>query len=206
MLDRPVDYDEAWALQRALHARVVAGGAATVLLLEHVSVYTAGSRTQVEDRPPPTTEVAVIDVDRGGRITWHGPGQLVAYPIVPLPSPVDVVGHVRRLEQAVMDACSTFGLETARVDGRSGVWVEGTRKVAAIGVRVSRGVAMHGVAVNVSPDLSAFDLIVPCGLADAGVTSLSAELGTPVPLDEFAVALEQCLRDVLQPTLGDSYV
>ncbi|MFM9135794.1 MAG: lipoyl(octanoyl) transferase LipB [bacterium] len=196
---QPVDYERAWDLQRALHDEVVAGAADdTVLLLEHEPVYTAGRRTEPLDRPFDGTPV--IDVDRGGRITWHGPGQLVGYPIVRLPDPLDVVAHVRRLEQIVIDSCAVAGLETMRVEGRSGVWVDadarGTqRKVAAIGVRVARGVTLHGFALNCDCDLGAFDRIVPCGIRDAGVTSLTAELGRPVTVNEMMPTVEdQVLR------------
>lgn len=188
---RRIPYIEAWERQRALHADVVAGRTPpTVLLLEHEHVYTAGTRTQPEDLPP--LGEPLVEVDRGGRITWHGPGQVVAYPIVPLRSPIDVVGFVRDLEQALIGTCSTFGVAGSRVPGRSGVWVEGqpARKVAAIGVRVARGVAMHGVALNVVNDLSRFEAIVPCGIADAAVTSLKAE-GADLPQQPLhAVAAE----------------
>src|SRR3982751_2299341 len=180
-----VPYEEAWEMQRQAHARRVDGkGPDTLLLLEHPSVYTAGKRTLPHERPFDGTPV--IDVDRGGKITWHGPGQLVGYPIVRLPDPVDVVAHVRRLETALISVCAEFGLATEQVEGRSGVWVAADapgsglrpeRKVAAIGVRVARGVTMHGFALNCDPDLSAFGSIVPCGIPDAGVTSLSAALG-----------------------------
>ena len=182
-----VDYEEAWALQRQVHADVVAGVRDdTVLLLEHQPVYTAGKRTNSWDRPlPGATTTPVIDVDRGGKITWHGPGQLVGYPIVRLDAPVDVVAFVRRVEQVLIDVCAELGLDTTRVDGRSGVWVPADvrgpdRKVAAIGLRVSRGVAMHGFALNVDNDLEPFHRIVPCGIADAGVTTLQVELGRPI--------------------------
>ena len=171
-----VPYDVAWDLQRSLHAQRVAGEVAdTCLLLEHPSVYTAGKRTEPWERPADGTPV--VDVDRGGKITWHGPGQLVGYPIVRLADPVDVVAHVRRIEQALIDACATFGVTAGRVDGRSGVWVENA-KVAAIGIRVSQGVTMHGFALNCDADLTAYDRIVPCGIRDAGVTSLSVLTGT----------------------------
>lgn len=190
-----IDYVEAWERQRALaHARAQGMGPDTVLLLEHPPVYTAGKRTEPHDRP--TDGTPVIDVDRGGRITWHGPGQLVGYPIIKLAEPIDVVGYVRLLEAVLIAACGELGLTTERVAGRSGVWVRGRqgkqdRKVAAIGVRVTRGVTMHGFALNCDPDLDAFGRIVPCGITDAGVTSLSAELdrdvtvsdATPVVLD-----------------------
>ncbi|NEK60328.1 lipoyl(octanoyl) transferase LipB [Geodermatophilus sabuli] len=202
-----VDYEEAWARQRELHAARVAGtGPDTLLLLEHPSVYTAGRRTEAHERPQDGTPV--VDVDRGGKITWHGPGQLVGYPIVGLPDPVDVVAHVRRLEDALMAVCAGFGVDTVRVEGRSGVWLTADvpgpgsrlrpeRKIAAIGVRVARGVAMHGFALNCDPDLGAFGAIVPCGIADAGVTSLSAELGRDVTVGEAIDAVEAAMRDVL---------
>ncbi len=196
-----VDYQEAWARQRELHARVVGGtGPDTLLLLEHPPVYTAGKRTMPHERPFDGTPV--IDVDRGGKITWHGPGQLVGYPIVRLPDPVDVVAHVRRMEGALIDVCAGLGVATERVEGRSGVWVRGDdrrpdRKIAAIGVRVARGVSMHGFALNCDPDMSAFGNMIPCGIPDAGVTSLSTELGRDVPVAEVVDAVETAMRAVL---------
>jgi lipoyl(octanoyl) transferase len=200
-----VPYEDAWAQQRELHARRVAGeGPDTLLLLEHPSVYTAGKRTQPHERPFDGTPV--IDVDRGGKITWHGPGQLVGYPIVALTDPVDVVAHVRRLEDALIEVCAGFGLATGRVEGRSGVWVAadapGTgsrpeRKVAAIGVRVARSVTMHGFALNCDPDMSFFANMIPCGIPDAGVTSLSAELGRDVTVAEAIEPVEKAMRRVL---------
>jgi lipoyl(octanoyl) transferase len=196
-----VDYQEAWALQREIHARVVEGTAPdTLLLLEHPPVYTAGKRTLPHERPFDGTPV--VDVDRGGKITWHGPGQLVGYPIVRLPDPVDVVAHVRRLEAALIDVCSDLGLVTERVEGRSGVWVRADargpdRKVAAIGVRVARGVTMHGFALNCDPDMSAFANMIPCGIVDAGAGSLSEELGRDVTVAEVIDAVETALRGVL---------
>ncbi len=193
-----VPYEEAWARQREIHAARVAGeGPDTLLLLEHPSVYTAGRRTEPHERPFDGTPV--IDVDRGGKITWHGPGQLVGYPIVALPDPVDVVAHVRRLEAALIEVCSGLGLATERIEGRSGVWVRADtrgpdRKIAAIGVRVSRGVTMHGFALNCDPDMSAFANMIPCGIADAGVTSLTAELGRDVPVAEVVDAVEAAVR------------
>jgi lipoyl(octanoyl) transferase len=196
-----VPYEEAWAQQRELHAQRVAGEAPdTLLLLEHPPVYTAGKRTEPHERPFDGTPV--IDVDRGGKITWHGPGQLVGYPIVALPDPVDVVAHVRRMEQALMAVCSGVGVATALVEGRSGVWVLADdrgpdRKVAAIGVRVARGVTMHGFALNCDPDMAAFSNMVPCGIPDAGATSLSAERGRDVPVSEVIDAVEAAMREVL---------
>ncbi len=184
-----VPYDEAWRLQTEVHGQVVAGSEDVTLLLEHPAVYTAGKRTEPWERPSDGTPV--VDVDRGGKITWHGPGQVTGYPIVRLADPVDVVAYVRRLEQVLIDVCAELGLETGRVDGRSGVWTpEGARKVAAIGIRVARGVTMHGFALNGDPDLSAYDRIVPCGIADATVTSLSRELGRDVGVDELLPLLE----------------
>jgi lipoyl(octanoyl) transferase len=198
---RHVPYDEAWAVQREVHTAVADGERDdTVLLVEHESVYTAGRRTAAADRPVDGTPV--VDVDRGGRITWHGPGQLVAYPIVRLAQPVDVVAYVRALEQAVIDTCRDLGLATARVEGRSGVWLppddRRERKVAAIGVRVARGVTMHGLALNCDADLAAFGRIVPCGLPDADVTSLTAELGRAVTVAE----VDPLLRTHLERSLA----
>jgi lipoyl(octanoyl) transferase len=196
-----VPYEDAWAWQRQLHQERVAGtGPDTVLLLEHPPVYTAGKRTLPHERPFDGTPV--IDVDRGGKITWHGPGQLVGYPIVRLPDPVEVVAHVRRLEEALISVCAGLGLATERVEGRSGVWVRADargpdRKVAAIGVRVARGVTMHGFALNCDPDMAAFGNMIPCGIVDAGATSLTAELGRDVPVAEVVDAVEQAVRDVL---------
>ncbi|WFE67162.1 lipoyl(octanoyl) transferase LipB [Micromonospora sp. WMMD714] len=196
-----VDYPTAWHEQRRLHAEVVAGERGdTVLLLEHPSVYTAGKRTEPWDRPMDGTPV--VDVDRGGKITWHGPGQLVGYPIVRLPDPVDVVAYVRRTEQLLIDVCAEFGLTAGRVEGRSGVWVPDddrgpARKVAAIGIRVARGVTQHGFAINCDCDLSYYDRIVPCGIADAGTTSLTAELGRPVTVAEVLPVVERHLPTLL---------
>ena len=187
-----VPYDEAWALQQAVHAQVVDGGEDVTLLLEHPPVYTAGKRTELWERPADGTPV--VDVDRGGKITWHGPGQITGYPIVRLADPVDVVAYVRAVEQLLIDVCAELGLTTGRVDGRSGVWTpDGARKVAAIGIRVARGVTMHGFALNCDPDLSAYDRIVPCGIADATVTSLSRELGRDLAPDEVLPLLERRL-------------
>jgi len=201
-----VPYDVAWAEQRRVHAARVAGETPdTVLLLEHPPVYTAGKRTAPDERP--TDGTPVIDVDRGGKITWHGPGQLVGYPIVRLPDPVDVVAHVRRVEEALILACADLGVEATRVEGRSGVWVLGAdgaqdRKVAAIGIRVSAGVTMHGFALNCDCDLTWFDRIVPCGLTDATVTSLSQETGRVVTVAEATPYVEKRLAEVLSPPTG----
>ena len=196
-----VPYLEGWKLQRAIHDDVVAGTRPdTVLLLEHEAVYTAGKRTSSWDRPVDGTPV--VDVDRGGKITWHGPGQLVGYPILRLADPVDVVAHVRRVEQLLMDVCAELGLATIRVDGRSGVWVPADhhgpeRKVAAIGIRVARGVTMHGFALNCDCALDAFGAIVPCGIADAGVTTLSRELGRRVAVHDIVPPVTARLTDLV---------
>ena len=200
---RLVPYPEAWDAQRAVHAGVAAGDLPdTCLLVEHEGVYTAGRRTAATDRPLDGTPV--VDVDRGGRITWHGPGQLVAYPIVRLAEPVHVVAYVRALEEAVIDACARLGLTTTRSEGRSGVWLpsregERPRKLAAIGVRVAKGVTMHGLALNCDCDLDAFARIVPCGLPDADATSLSVELGRRVTVTEVAPLLGDGLTRALTP-------
>ena len=191
-----VPYEQAWRLQQSVHAEVADGAEDTVLLLEHPPVYTAGKRTSPWERPSDGTPV--VDVDRGGKITWHGPGQLTGYPILRLADPVDVVAYVRRLEQVLIDVCAELGLTTDRVEGRSGVWTpDGARKVAAIGIRVSRGVTMHGFALNADPDLTAYDRIVPCGIADATVTSLSRELGRDVTVDEVLPLVERSLPDLV---------
>jgi lipoyl(octanoyl) transferase len=195
-----VDYDTALALQRELAEARVAGGPDTLLLLEHAPVYTAGKRTEPHERPVDATPV--IDTDRGGKITWHGPGQLVGYPIIGLTQPMDVVNFVRRLEDSLIAVCASVGLQTGRVEGRSGVWVPGDgrrpdRKIAAIGIRVARATTMHGFALNCDCDLDAFSAIVPCGIADAGVTSLSAELGRRVTVDDVAGAVADAVCDAL---------
>jgi lipoyl(octanoyl) transferase len=192
-----LDYREAWAEQQRLHEAVVAGDQPdTVMLLEHPSVFTAGKRTEPADRPFDGTPV--VDVDRGGKITWHGPGQLVGYPIVKLPDPIDVVAYVRRVEKMLIDVCAEFGVHAEQVEGRSGAWVRATdggldRKIAAIGIRVARGVTLHGFALNCDCDLANFDRFVPCGIRDAGVTSLSAELGRPVTVADVLPVVERHL-------------
>ena len=196
-----VEYEEALAIQRTIHSEVAAGDRPnTLLLLEHPSIYTAGKRTLDEERPG--NGARVLDVDRGGKITWHGPGQLVGYPIMHLPSAMDVVAHVRRLEDVIIGVCADLGLMTERVKGRSGVWFtdDGVdRKVAAIGVRVAQGVTMHGFAINCNNDRSWFDRIVPCGIRDAGVTSLSEELGREVAVDEVVPLVTTHLHRVFDP-------
>jgi lipoyl(octanoyl) transferase len=185
-----VSYDDGWALQQHLHEQVADGERGdVVLLLEHEPVYTAGKRTEPWERP--TDGSRVVDVDRGGKITWHGPGQLTGYPIVRLTDPVDVVAYVRRLEQVLLDVCADLGLETARVAGRSGVWTtDGQRKLGAIGIRVARGVTMHGFALNCDNSLAPYDTVVACGITDAGVTSLSQELGRDVTVAEVLPLIE----------------
>ncbi len=195
-----VDYVAAWDLQREVAQERIAGGPDTLLLLEHPAVYTAGRRTEPHERP--ADGQPVVDTDRGGKITWHGPGQLVGYPIVGLAEPMDVVKFVRVLEDSLIAVCAAAGLATGRVDGRSGVWVPGSddraaRKIAAIGIRVARGTTMHGFALNCDCDLSAFSSIVPCGIADAGVTSLTAELGRRVTVDDMAGLVADAVRDAL---------
>jgi lipoyl(octanoyl) transferase len=203
-----VDYRAAWQLQRELVDARVAGGADTLLLLEHPSVYTAGRRTLPHERPDSSVRsVPVIDTDRGGKITWHGPGQLVGYPIIGLAEPLDVLNYVRRLEESLIKVCTDLGLEVGRVGGRSGVWVPagGGRpacKVAAIGVRVSRATTLHGFALNCDCDLSAFTRIVPCGITDAGVTSLTAELGRRVGVDDVRSPVAEAVCDALDGALA----
>jgi lipoyl(octanoyl) transferase len=229
-----VDYQRAWDLQRTGHARVAAGETPdTVLLLEHPPVYTAGKRTEPHERPVDGTPV--IDVDRGGKITWHGPGQLVGYPIVRLADPVDVVAYVRRLETAMIGICADLGVQAGVGPGRTGVWIaadpgpDGSsvaptvpapisgvgpigapgsaptpwrrdRKIAAIGIRVARGVTMHGFAINCNPDLAWFGRIVPCGIADADVTSLTEELGREITVADVIPLAQSHLRTALSPS------
>jgi lipoyl(octanoyl) transferase len=200
-----VDYQQAWRLQRRLVDARVAGGPDTLLLLEHPSVYTAGRRTEPGERPVDGTPV--IDTDRGGKITWHGPGQLVGYPIIGLADPIDVVNYVRRLEESLISVCASLGLPAARVAGRSGVWlpadgVRPARKVAAIGVRVQRATTLHGFALNCDCDLSAFGAIVPCGITDAGVTSLSTELGRRLGVRDVRAQVADAVCNVLDGRLA----
>ena len=194
-----MEYVEALELQRALHGEIAEGQREnTLVLLEHPSVYTAGKRTQDHERPHDGTPV--IDVDRGGKITWHGLGQIVGYPIVRLAKPTELVGFVREIETALIVTCLELGLAATRVEGRSGVWVvdsKGERKIAAIGIRVARGVTMHGFALNVEPDLSAFEAIIPCGIEDAVVTSLAIELGRTISVDEVLPIVEKYMYESL---------
>jgi len=199
-----VDYQAAWQLQRELADARVAGGPDTLLLLEHPSVYTAGRRTLPDERPVDNTPV--VDTDRGGKITWHGPGQLVGYPIIGLAEPLDVVNFVRRLEESMIKVCAGLGLEAGRIEGRSGVWVPSdgrrpARKIGAIGIRVSRATTLHGFALNCDCDLHAFSAIVPCGISDAGVTSLTAELGRPVSVADVMAPVADAVCDALDGRL-----
>jgi lipoyl(octanoyl) transferase len=202
-----VDYQAAWELQREQADARVAGGRDTLLLLEHPPVYTAGRRTLPEERPGPNvSDTPVVDTDRGGKITWHGPGQLVGYPIIGLAEPLDVVNFVRRLEESMIKVCSGVGLESGRIEGRSGVWVQSdgvrpARKVGAVGIRVSRATTLHGFALNCDCDLSAFSAIVPCGISDAGVTSLTAELGRHVSVADVLAPMADAVCDALDGRL-----
>lgn len=194
-----VPYSQALELQRATHRAVVDGVSPdTVMFLEHPSVYTAGKRTEDHERPADGTPV--IDVDRGGKITWHGPGQLVGYPILRLPEPVDVVGYVRRLEGILIDALARLGVDGDRVEGRYGVWMRGTDKIAAIGIRVANGVTMHGFALNCDNSFEAYDKIIACGIADAGVTSISRELGRDVTPAQVVPIVQAAFIDSLVGT------
>jgi len=194
-----VDYLSAWKLQKQIHQDVVnLQTENTLLLLEHPSVYTAGRRTEILDRP--LDETPVIDVDRGGKITWHGPGQLVGYPIIKLKNSTDVVGFVRELETVLISVCVEYGIKADRYCERSGVWVrddKSDRKIAAIGLRVAKGVTMHGFALNVNPDLSAYEKIIPCGISGAKVTSLSAELGREITINEVLPVIKKHIQPML---------
>ena len=194
-----VPYEEALADQRLVHSEVAqALRPNTLILLEHPSVYTAGKRTS--DLEKPTDGTPVISVDRGGKITWHGPGQLVGYPIVKLAKPTELVGFVREIEAGLIRVCSEFGITSQRVDGRSGVWIRdasGDRKIAAIGIRVAQGVSMHGFALNVNPKLEAFNRIIPCGIDDAAVTSMAQELSRDITIEEVTPVVEKYLTETL---------
>jgi len=199
-----VDYLDAWQLQRDLADARVAGGPDTLLLLEHPAVYTAGKRTEAHERPVDGTPV--VDTDRGGKITWHGPGQLVGYPVIGMAEPLDVVNYVRRLEESLIDVCADYGLTAGRVAGRSGVWLpvdaaRPARKIAAIGIRVARGTTLHGFALNCDCDLTAYSAIVPCGITDAGVTSLTAELGRRVGVEDVRARVAEAVCDALDGRL-----
>ena len=195
---KDVEFKQAWDQQRELHHKIVSENHPnTVVLLEHQNVYTAGRSTKPEDRPIDSSPV--FDIDRGGRITWHGPGQIVCYPIIKLDDPVDVVAHVRRLELLIMNVCSNLGLETTQIEGRSGVWVKGNgfldKKIAAIGIRVAKKATMHGFALNCNNSLSGFRKIVPCGIPDSDVTTLSLELGRDVSVAEVTPLIEEEIRN-----------
>jgi lipoyl(octanoyl) transferase len=194
-----LEYLSALELQRKIHLEVASGNRPnTLLMLEHPSVYTAGKRTQEFEKP--TDGTPVINVDRGGRITWHGPGQLVGYPIVKLLKPTELVGFVRTIEGALIKVCSDFGINAVRIDDRSGVWIsdaKGDRKIAAIGIRVASGVTMHGFALNVAPDLAAFNQIVPCGIDDAATTSMAVELKRAIDISEVSPIVEKYLLEAL---------
>ena len=193
-----VDYNDAWQLQRQIHSEVVSGSRPdTVMLLEHASVFTAGKRTEDDERPSDGTPV--VDVDRGGKLTWHGPGQLVGYPIMKLPNPIDVVGYVRWLEQVLIETIAEFGLQTERVAGRSGVWVAvegGHEKVAAIGIRVAEHTTMHGFALNCNNSLDAYDTIVACGIRDAKTTTISRQIGRYVSPAMAAEVIKMKLQEI----------
>ena len=194
-----IDYEEALAIQRNIHGEVASGARPnTLILLEHPSIYTAGKRTLDEERPD--NGAPVIDVDRGGKITWHGPGQLVGYPIVRLKNPHELVGFVREIESGLIKVCADFGITGVRIEGRSGVWISddrGERKIAAIGIRVASGTSMHGFALNVCPDLSAFEAIIPCGISDSAVTSMAQELGRDITIAEVTPIVEKYLFESL---------
>lgn len=195
-----VDYLHAWQMQKEIQEKVINNiEPNTLLILQHPSVYTAGRRTEITDRPLDNTPV--IDVDRGGKITWHGLGQIVGYPIIKLKNSTDVVGFVRELETALISICGEFGIKAERYCERSGVWLrdeKGDRKIAAIGLRVAKGVTMHGFALNVNPDLTAYSKIIPCGIADAKVTSLSAELGRNITVEEVMPILKRYILPMLE--------
>ncbi len=187
-----VPYDLGWQLQHGIHREVVGGERPdTLVLLEHEPVFTAGTRTRDDERP--TDGTPVVDVDRGGKITWHGPGQLTGYPILRLPQPIDGVAYVRRLESALISVLADYAIAATSIRGRTGVWVErpgAPAKVAAIGVRVAEGVSMHGFALNCSNSLEPFTQIVPCGIRDAGVTSISELLGHTITPADIAARIE----------------
>lgn len=194
-----IEYNEALEIQRRIHSDVASNlRPNTLLLLEHPAIYTAGKRTLDEERP--VNGAPVIDVDRGGKITWHGPGQLVGYPIVKLKNPHELVGFVREIEAGLINVCQEFGISGQRIEGRSGVWVNderGARKIAAIGIRVASGTSMHGFALNIDPDLSAYSAIIPCGIADAEVTSMKQELGREITIEDVQPSVERHLFDAL---------
>jgi lipoyl(octanoyl) transferase len=194
-----IDYTRGWDIQRELHEKVVAGSApSTVLLLEHAAVYTAGKRTEDHERPFDGTPV--VAVDRGGKLTWHGPGQLVGYPIIKLRNPAGIRDYVERLEAVIIAVLADYGIDAVRIDGRAGVWIEAdgkgpTRKIAAIGIRVHEGVTMHGFAINCNNDLAPYTQIIACGITDAGVTTISQETGRDVPPADLVSRIIEELRN-----------
>lgn len=195
----PADYQQVWDIQKKIHAEVVSGERPnTLLLLEHQEVYTAGKRTAPHERPQ--DGAPVIDVDRGGKITWHGPGQLVGYPIFKLPAPVNVVGFVRAIESAIIEVCAKHGVDTVAIEGRSGVWVPGElsmdRKLCAIGLRMAKRVTMHGFALNCDNDLSWSHNVIPCGIDDALVSSLSLEANTKIPVSAVIEDVEMVMKEL----------
>ena len=194
-----VEYEKALRMQRDLHEKVASGREEnSLLLLEHPSIYTAGKRTL--DSEKPLNGAPVVEVDRGGKITWHGPGQIVGYPIIALSNPHELVGFVRTIETALIKVCREFGIEGQCIKGRSGVWIKdskGERKIGAIGIRVARGVSMHGFALNINPDLTAFSEIIPCGISDADVTSFAVELGRSIEVDEVLPVVEKYMYEAL---------
>jgi len=193
----PQEYHQALQLQRQIHGEVVTGlRPSTLLLLEHQPVFTAGKRTELGERPFSSTPV--VDVDRGGKITWHGPGQLVGYPILRLRNPQELVGYVREIEQGIIELLADFEVTGGRVDGRSGVWIAGERKIAAIGIRVAQGVTMHGFAINANCSLSPFEEIIPCGISDATVTSISKETSRDVSVIELLPLIEAKVVPILE--------
>ncbi len=193
-----IGYEQGWAMQREVHAQVASGSRPdTVILLEHEGVFTAGKRTEDSERP--TDGTPVIDVDRGGKITWHGPGQLVGYPIMQLPQPIDVVGYVRWLEQVLIDSIAEFGLKTERVEGRSGVWApvgDSHVKVAAIGIRVAEHTTMHGFALNCNNSLAPYETIIACGIRDAKTSTLSELLGKEITPAMAAEVVQKHLTQI----------
>lgn len=200
--DGPQDYESMLNLQRRIHADVADGRrSSSLLLLEHQPVFTAGKRTEAFELPtsasPSIAEIPVVQVDRGGKITWHGPGQLIGYPIIKMKNPQELVGYVREIERAIIEILAEFDLTGVRVEGRSGVWIEGRRKIAAIGIRVAQGVTMHGFAINANCSLAAFEEIVPCGISDADVTSLTKELAREVTIDELLPFVTEKMIPVL---------
>ena len=193
----PQEYQDTLERQRRIHDEVAAGlQPSTLLLLEHEPVFTAGKRTEEAERPFSTTPV--IDVDRGGKITWHGPGQLIGYPILRLRNPQELVGYVREVEQGIIDLLAGFGLVGGRVEGRSGVWIERERKIAAIGIRVAQGVTMHGFAINANCSLSPFEEIIPCGISDAKVTSISKEISRDISVTDLLPHVETKIVPILE--------